>query len=108
MSDGTLRCKGHCDISNFSDCKSAIAGGCNFCYPCVNGNCGIIPASPSSPATASSITTNGYTLGPGQDCPGQLIEKGDEGLCDTMMGMDSPTTPCKEVQICIPTLHVMI
>lgn len=96
MSDGTLRCKGHCDISNFSDCKSAIAGGCNFCYPCVNGNCGIIPASPSSPATASSITTNGYTLGPGQDCPGQLIEKGDEGLCDTMMGMDSPTTPCKE------------
>ena len=86
MSDGTLRCKGYCDISNFSDCKSALEGGCNFCYPCVNGTCG----------TNSSITTNGYTLSPGQDCPGQLIKKGDDGLCDTMMGLGSPTTPCKE------------
>ena len=79
MSDGTLRCKGPCDISNFSDCKSALAGGCNFCYPCVNGTCG----------QDTSLLTNGYTLSPGQDCPGQLIENGDDGLCDTMMGLAS-------------------
>ena len=95
MEDGTLKWKGKCDIDIFSDCKSATTGGCNFCYPCINLGQG-----------CKTITDNGYTLNPGDYCPGQLITKDsaiDKGICNSLMGINpSKTGSCTGSHLYVP------
>jgi len=95
MPDGTLKLTGYCNTDVFSNCRDAIKGKCNFCYPCTNLG-----------EECKTVMDNGYTLNPGESCPGQLITTSDSGksICNSMMGINPSTgSGCVGSQLYIPT-----